>query len=114
MHKKNNQNQIKILGRSFDRNNIYKFFWSLNLVFVLGYMSLSYFTVSNIIERKQIATNIEDLRAEVGTLESKYFTKMSDISDGDKITEGYSEPENVSFATIKSSNAVSLANTNGL
>jgi hypothetical protein len=112
MHK-NNKNII-IVGRSLNRDNLYKVLLSLNLLFILGYVSLSYFTVSNIIERKQIAVNIENIRADIGTLESEYFSKMSLLSEENKMTEGYGEPEHISFAKIKSSSAVSLANENGL
>ncbi len=112
MHK-NNKNII-ISGYAINRNSLYRTFWTINIVFVLGYISLSYLTVSNIIERKQIAVNIENVRADIGTLESEYFAKMSALSEGDNVTFGYSEPEEVSFAKIKSSSTVSLVNENGL
>lgn len=112
MHK--NHNNIIIIGRAINRNNLYRVFWTVNIIFILGYITLSYFTVSNIIERKQISLNIENIRADIGTLESEYFSKMSALSEGGNATFGYSEPENVSFAKIDSSSTVSLLNDNGL
>lgn len=112
MHK-NNKNII-IIGHAVNRNNLYRIFWTINIVFILGYIALSYFTVSNIIQRKQIAVNIENIRADIGTLESEYFAKMALISEGNNATFGYSEPEKVSFAKIKSSSTVSLLNEDGI
>lgn len=108
------QNKIKIIGKVIDREKLSRFFLLFNLSFLLAYMFLIYFTVSNIIERKQISFLAEEVRANIGNLETKYFQEIAYLEKINGKSKGFDEPEEVIFAKIKYSKPVSLAEKNGL
>lgn len=97
MHKRIYKNQIDFVHTSSERGRVFKIIWSINICLFFAYMLFGYFIVSNIISRKKVLSQMEEIRTDISFLESRFFSEAP-ILDYSKLKEmGFSNNGNIIF-----------------